>query len=378
MSQPSYLPRLPFVNYRSLAKLQKRELKRMRIFSSIVILQILLISAFTNLAFTQSKGGQWQFENNGNDTAEWDTTDNSGVLESGAFYVNSNPSQEGSYYLNLNNSYSHLKINDSDDIDFKNENIGISLWINTKEAGGSNYFILNKGIDAGGQKTSNYALRIGKSKNLELLIRDSNNKAQTAVSSFIIEKNVWTFIAVYYDYDLKKVYFWNQPTQNPVDTLDYDPDFSDNADPLTIGGRYTSDPSAPVSYHFKGYIDDVRISGRVEDILSPATHVALQKDYINPPMSIKMGIYPNPSSISENNGNVSCAIELNNINNPSISIFNVLGQRVMKRTLSGFDKHQIVQWNRKDSQGNILPTGTYFVRINNAGQKLTKRLMIIQ
>jgi len=352
----------------------------MRILSPIAILQILLILIITNSAFSQSKGGRWQFENNGNDSAEWDTTDDSGVLESSAFYVNLNPSQEGSYYLNLNSEYSHLKINDSDDIDFDNENIGISAWISPNEVGDNVYFIINKGLQNSNPKTTNYALRLSRSSNLEFLIRDSDNQAQTVASSFTIDKNVWTFIAVYYDYSEQKFYFWNEPTQNPVDTLDCNYDYFSNSDPLTIGGWSNSaDPAKPVGNHFIGKIDDVRISGRIEDLISTSTtQVIPQIDYRNPSMSMKMGIYPNPSSLSQNSGNVSIAIELNNINNPSVSIYNILGQRIMTRPLSGVDQHQVVQWNIKDNPGNMLPTGTYFVRINNSGKNLTKRLIIVQ
>ncbi|MEZ4763048.1 MAG: hypothetical protein R3C26_07580 [Calditrichia bacterium] len=68
---------------------------RYRCASTVDIFAILL----TAVAFSQSKGGRWTFENNGDDIAEWDATNNPGELQNMAIFDSSPPLQEGNAYL---------------------------------------------------------------------------------------------------------------------------------------------------------------------------------------------------------------------------------------------------------------------------------------
>ncbi len=175
---------------------------------------IIIIFCLSQICFGQSKGGHWEFENNGNDTASWDTADNIGSLMNSANYSDSLPLQQGVYYLQLDNTQpgDYFKVDPGADLDFNNENVGISAWIYPDTLENDVYFLINKGQQDANPKTTNYALRISNSQHLEFLIRDANNQAQTAASSFTIPTNQWTFVAAYYNYTAGKVYFWNVPT----------------------------------------------------------------------------------------------------------------------------------------------------------------------
>ena len=37
-----------------------------------------------------------------------------------------------------------------------------------------------------------------------------------------------------------------------------------------------------------------------------------------------------------------------------------------------------VRWNNKDNQGNILPSGVYFLRMETKSYKVTKKIVIIR
>jgi hypothetical protein len=227
--------------------------------------------------FSQGKGGRWRFENNGADTAEWDSAEDDGVLTAGAVFQESPAPAEGTAALVFDTALVNacFLVPDGDDLDFTDENIAISAWVFPSVLNGV-HFILSKGDQYKNPKTTNYAVRISSGRNLEFLIRDSKNQARTAASSFTIPLNEWTFLAVYYDYSAGKVYMWNQTGTAAVDTLDFRQPFFSNDDPLCIGAWFTSDPAAPTAKPFKGSVDDVRISGKPEDVLPGRTAVAFR------------------------------------------------------------------------------------------------------
>ena len=162
------------------------------------IVIVLLALAFPSQILPQSKGGCWQFENNGLDTGDWDNVDDAGSLTGGASFQDEPPLEEGVAYLFLDGTLSHncFLVQDNPDLDFDNEDIAISAWIFPTLLNDV-HFIITKGDNHENPMTTNYALRISKAMNLEFLIRDASNKAQTAASSFTIPLNQWTFVAVF-------------------------------------------------------------------------------------------------------------------------------------------------------------------------------------
>lgn len=327
---------------------------------------------------SQTKGGRWQFENNGFDTAEWDGSDNNGELQGAAAYSSAEPIKEGAAYLWLDsaNKYDFFKITDSHDLDFDNENIGISAWIYPLIVGDDVHWILTKGDQFPAIKTTNYSLRISKTKKFEFLIRDANNQAQSVASSFDIPINQWTFVAVFYDFSSHKIYMWNEPIPIPRDTLDFNQNFYSNNDPLAIGSWYASNSAAPSIKDFEGRIDDVRISGRLEDILPAPSAVQFHDDKPEQLMPNEIAIYPNPVSLSQGAGTVTFQFNSKQSRDQAIHIFDILGREVFYGSISNGES--LFRWNLKDHSGNYLKTGIFFVRIKDNHQYQVKRFVMIK
>jgi len=331
-----------------------------------------------NLIFAQSKGGQWQFENEGFDTADWDSKDDSGVLVGNAIYSNFAPLEEGFYHLFLDTlyQYDYFRIEASNDLDFDNENIGISAWLYPIVLNDVHY-IINKGRQDSNPKTTNYSIRIALSRNLEFLIRDINNQAQRVSSSFTIPENQWTFIAIYYDFELGKVYMWNNQNSLPVDTLDFTQSFFSNNDPLSIGAWYSANPTTPSVKEFQGRIDEVRISGRLEDILPGYTNIRLSSFNKNNSDIMSINLFPNPVNQSKKQVNFSIQLSNKNYSGLSVKIFNILGQLIFHKESIAFDSDQIFHWNLLDQMGNSINSGVYLVQFECGDYQILKKLLII-
>ncbi len=347
--------------------------------AGVLLVGIFFYNFMLSSLFSQSKGGRWQFENNGFDAADWDNHDDIGTLQNGAIYLTQPVPPEGSAYLFLDSAqnYNYFKIPDNNDLDFDNENMGISAWIYPLVINDV-HFIVNKGRQDSNPKTTNYALRISLEKKLEFLIRDANNQAQKIASSFTIPENQWTFVAAYYDYAQSKVYMWNNPNSSPVDTLTFSQDFFSNNDPLSIGGWYNAIPATPVVKEFEGGIDDVRISGRLEDILPPTTSITLKPQIEHQGNSILTQVFPNPVNLHQNMVTISVRF-LNNPTGPvHVKVYNILGQMIFQSVLMNSVTGTTVNWNLQDAGGNKINTGVYFVHINAPQFSKVSKLVIVK
>lgn len=329
---------------------------------------IMILILVTTTAWTQDKGGRWQFENNGFDTADWDNLEDSGTLQGSATYSGLDPAEGNSYlWLNPDSLNDYFRIDDSDDLDFTDEDIGISMWI-YPDTLFDVHFLLNKGDQFSVPKTTNYSLRISKDKKLEFLIRDADDRSQRVTSSFIIPIHQWTFIAAFYDYEAAKVYMWNSDISTPIDTLDFNKSFFPNSDPLSIGAWYKSDPESPSTNEFDGRIDDVRISGSLENILPVTSGIEYQNSQNSPSeFSLKQN-YPNPF-----NPKTTITYELQITNEIELSIYNLLGQKmvtlVSERQQPGMYN---VEW---DASG--LASGIYIYRFQSSSGFSQTRKMIL-
>jgi hypothetical protein len=331
-------------------------------------------------SFSQSKGGRWQFENNGFDTADWDNQDNTGTLEENAAYSNLSPLQEGQNYLFLDTlfQYACFRVQDSNDLDFSDENIGISAWIYPQELRNDVYFLVNKGRQDAIPKTTNYAIRISNSQHLEFLIRDANNQAQTVASSFTISANQWTFVAIYYDFAAQTVYMWNDPTIALVDTLTFTENFFPNSDPLTIGAWYCAIPATPSIKPFKGKMDDVRISGRMEDIIPAVTSIKHANTSSAIAGSSSIEVYPNPIRFSQSKVNFRIQLPEQHRQDVTVKIYNILGQLIYNTSLNVLNNPSVVSWDLQDSYGQKVNSGIYFVQIKGEYYQVVKRLLIMK
>ena len=333
------------------------------------VLLLIIIFFLASNAFPQSKGGRWQFENNGDDTADWDKVDNTGILVDSASYSGEPLLEEGAAYLWLDpgHTYDFMKIDDSDDLDFTDENIAISAWVYPVILNTAHFFI-TKGVQNTNPKTTNYALRISKTKNLEFLIRDASNQAQTVASSFTIPLNQWTFVAAFYDFGAHKVYMWNEPVENPVDTLDFSQSFFANDGPLAIGAWYVDNESAPSTANFKGRIDDVRISGTLEDVIPGMTAIKHSESKMAKSLRLDQN-YPNPF-----NPETVISFYLPQISNVSLKIYNNMGQVIEQAVFPDMSsgEHQFI-WN-----GSAYASGIYYYQLKTGQTTATKRMLLIR
>jgi hypothetical protein len=355
----------------------KKSEKDLKLRYSIFV--IIFILGYNFLSYAQSKGGRWQFENNGFDKADWDMQIDNGQLNGPAYFSSKEPVPEGTGYLCLDSleAFDFFKVEDSEDLDFDNENIGISLWM--KPTVISNvHFIINKGVQDTNPKTTNYALRISNTSHMEFLIRDQNNQAQVAASDITISSGIWYFIAVYYNYTEKKVYFWDKLALQPADTVDFDQDYFSNNDPLAIGSFSKIDTLKPSIRDFEGYIDDVRISGRLEDILRGVS--SIQSDNIHRINFDKesVSIYPNPISITSGNNHIKFQIESHTNNLLDYTIYNILGQQVFHGRSENLSGVRNIQWKLEDRFGHQILTGIYFVVFSGLQDRVVKKFLVVK
>lgn len=336
-----------------------------------------LIASFLSLflgvtmLLAQSKGGRWQMEGNGADTATWDARDNTGTLQGEAVFASFLPAPEGSSSLWLDTLHVHdyLRIEDSSDLDFGNEDIGISLWIYPIVLNDV-HFLVNKGTQTDAAKSTDYALRISLAKKIEFLIRDSDNKAQTAASGFTVPLNQWTFVAAWYDYSAGKVYFWNRVDAAPVDSAAFRFDYAANDGPLSIGSWYRDDPAAPSIKDFQGGIDDVRISGRREDLIPPGSGVTRRRPAAVLPGSLEL--YPNPFSLSRH-GSLTIGGEKPPAGRGTLTLYNLRGQLVSRREVTAWP----CRWALRDETGGRLPAGCYLLQLRTGRELISRSLWVI-
>jgi hypothetical protein len=328
------------------------------------------VSLFQTSAYSQSKGGRWQFEENGFDTAEWDMEDDSGVLEGQASYQSEAPLVEGDAYLYLDstNVHAYFHVEDSGDLDFDNENIAISAWIYPLVLKDDVHYLLNKGDQYTNPKTTNYSLRISKSGNLEFLIRDAQNQAQKVASRFTIPENSWTFVGVFYNFGLGRVYMWNDSTTDPADTLEFHQDFFPNDAPLAIGSWYSSDPASPSIKDFEGRIDDVRIGTEIFHIIDGWTQ-CIDRASHNPDAFQLYPNYPNPF-----NDQTVIVFDLSERDDLTLDILDLQGRSVV-RLFKGClmpGRHTAV------FRGSNLASGQYFVRLLGRDRVCVRKMILLK
>ncbi len=335
------------------------------------VLIIAIVFCIVSVITAQQKGGRWQFENNGNDTAGWDQIDDMGQLQGEAAFQSLEPLQEGSAYLMLDSSQVHdyFKVNDSDDLDFEDENIAVSLWMYPLKAGDDVHYILNKGDQYTEPKTTNYALRISKSETIEFLIRDDQNKAQKVSSSFTVIVDQWNFIGMFYDYEEGKVYFWNNPESDAVDTVSFEQDYFPNDAPLAIGSWFRSDASHPSIKDFEGRIDDVRIGTDISHIFDNVSSVD-SKD--STPEEIEFRVYqcaPNPC-----NGYITIPFSIADAGRVRLTVYNIVGQvkKIVEPHMFSSGRHSF------DLNVTRFSSGIYFYRIRYSEHSEVRKFIIMK
>ncbi len=317
----------------------------------------------------QNKGGRWQFENNGNDSCSWNSNNHVGLLSGSAVYLNVEPLAEGNYYLSLENenSYGAFRASDNNDLDFQNESLAISLWVYPTQANGNPQFLLIKGDRAGNSKTDNYSLRLNTTENqsyLEFLTHLESGTLRSVTSSFVVPRNQWSFVAVYYDYQNSKVYLWNDETTAPVDTFNFTADLFPNDDSLFIG---TSGKNG--FKRFWGRIDDLRIGSDINQILYHVTGVEVLNQVDSPVSFILEQNYPNPF-----NPETAIRFSLMEKGFTNLDVYNLLGEHIANLLHGEMNagEHKI------SFNAGILPSGIYFYKLQQGSHSDLKKMILIK
>jgi len=345
-------------------------------FFLIILITTLLLVTGSN---AQSKGGFWHFDNDGIDAADWDQSADNGMLYNSAHFFDIDPVPDCNSYLNLDSLSDHdfFQVMDGPDLDFDNENIGISMWIRPVLLNNVHYLI-NKGVQDAIPKTTNYALRISRTKALEFLIRDAGNQAQVASSQIVIPAGQWTFVAAYYDFSAKTVQFWNKPEAEPAETVNFDFDFFSNGDPLTIGAWAVNDTVQKSNSDFEGSMDEVRISGRLQDVIPFVSSIRPQTALRNK-SSVSLYVYPNPVSIAGGSGQIRFDLYSPSTQWATCTIYNILGQRIFRGDLAAAGKGSLqYRWNLKDSFDHLVNPGIYFIEFTGLNEPVNRKLFIIR
>jgi hypothetical protein len=342
------------------------------------ILTGILVFCLVPGLFSQGKGGRWPFENNGADTADWDSAGDDGILTEGAVFQETSSPAEGTAALVLESGrpYACFLVPDGGDLDFTDENIAISAWVKPSLLNDV-HFILSKGDQYGNLKTTNYALRISVNRRLEFLIRDSGNQARTASSRFTIPVDEWTFVAAYYDFPAGKVTLWNRPDAEPADTVDFSHPYFADGDPLCIGAWFTSDPSVPAAKGFKGSIDDVRISGRLEDVFPSSSAADFREAECRPAETLSVQAFPNPVPRSRiAGGGIGIRFNRATRGKTTVRLFDVLGREIHHEDYPAAGPGQEIRF-RPSGGGASLNAGVYFLRITDGRDGAVQKLLIV-
>lgn len=101
----------------------------------------------------------------------------------------------------------------------------------------------------------------------------------------------------------------------------------------------------------------------------------------NSTLSLKesLKIYPNPVVSNSQSNHASIRFSINNNSLVRINIYNVKGQivRSWQDSFLTSGEHTI-NWNCKDNLNNQIPSGFYFVRIENEKEKIVKKVLVLR
>jgi hypothetical protein len=92
-----------------------------------------------------------------------------------------------------------------------------------------------------------------------------------------------------------------------------------------------------------------------------------------PEVTSMKNAYPNPFKA---NGSTTIDVSLKAGDNGTITIYNVLGQVV--KTITVTEGNHTINWNGKDSKGNVCGSGIYFYKLSTPSMNVTKKMVIVK
>jgi aminopeptidase N len=84
-------------------------------------------------------------------------------------------------------------------------------------------------------------------------------------------------------------------------------------------------------------------------------------------------VYPNPF-----NAGVTIRFDLENEGEVQLNIFDISGNQVWQKTGNFVSGTQFIKWNGKNQLGNVVPSGTYVVELNNGTLVKTRKMLLLK
>ena len=133
-----------------------------------------------------------------------------------------------------------------------------------------------------------------------------------------------------------------------------------------LGNQVTARTGIPCTL----YIDE---PGEYDGIFSVHNHYVSNADLVAPPR-IELTAYPNPF-----NPNVNIAFTLPQMEDCSVSIYNLRGQKVntLHSGTLGAGLHTLT-WNGVDRNGRSVASGVYFARVKTPKQNKSIKIMLMK
>jgi hypothetical protein len=261
------------------------------------------------------------------------------------------------------NNYGVFTVPDDAELDFKNENLAISVWVYPLPTSLNPQFLIIKGNRSGVVKTDNYTLRLYNGY-LEFMVHNEAGNQTSVISSFPVPANQWTYLGIFYNFNNKKIYLWNNPATTPIDTLVFDAQLFPNADPLYIGTAGENGFK-----RFLGRLDDVRIGNQIEDIQPISVRIKENENRQGSNRFLLYQNYPNPF-----NPYTHLDFDLTRNGFIKLEVFNFFGQKIATLAAGYFMAgHHSVLFD-----AGIFPSGIYFYRLKSDRYTESKRMILLK
>ncbi|MCB9249429.1 MAG: T9SS type A sorting domain-containing protein [Ignavibacteriales bacterium] len=134
------------------------------------------------------------------------------------------------------------------------------------------------------------------------------------------------------------------------------------------------------SFNFKGTLDDIRIYDyalsleKINELYDFSTNIVNEKNNTLPTFTRLYQNYPNPF-----NGQTQIEYDINSNSEVSLIIYDLLGRRMntLVNEAENPGKYSVT-WDSKDSNGNQLASGIYFIRFKANNYFDTKKIILLQ
>ena len=125
-------------------------------------------------------------------------------------------------------------------------------------------------------------------------------------------------------------------------------------------------------------MDDVRISGRLEDVIPATTSIANDPAQEYDTEKIILNVYPNPVSLSVATKDVHIQFKVAQPQRVNVLVYNILGQTIFTAAQVVTNPENRINWNMKDVNGNLVNSGFYFIRVKGRELENVRKILILK